>query len=248
MSDPIDFGDLAAALLERAEQLVPQWLPGGKRRGHEWVCGGLSGEEGSSCSVNLVSGKWADFASDERGSDLIALYAEIHGLSNSKAARELMKNLGWERSSSSSPAQTSAGDPRPAPPAEGTHGKKRTNKRPVVPVPPTAPAPDFWHYARKPEDIQRVDAYRLAGALFGYVVRFRTSDGGKEILPHTWCVDESDDRGTAAGGLEAMGRAAAALRAGHAARQRLRGWSVVLVEGEKCARPATSCSGTSSTS
>ena len=69
---PINFTALAEALLRDADNLVPRWLPGGERRGHEYVCGSLAGGKGSSCSVNLVSGKWADFASDEKGNDLLS--------------------------------------------------------------------------------------------------------------------------------------------------------------------------------
>ena len=62
---PIDFGALAAALLQRAEQLVSAWLAGGKRQGHEWVCGSLAGGAGASCSVNVHTGRWSDFATGE---------------------------------------------------------------------------------------------------------------------------------------------------------------------------------------
>jgi hypothetical protein len=44
----LDFNALAQRLLLGSETLVPQWLPGGRRRGHEWVCGDLSGGEGTS--------------------------------------------------------------------------------------------------------------------------------------------------------------------------------------------------------
>ena len=76
----LDFTGLAQRLLISSETLGPQWLPGGRRRGHEWVCGDLSGGEGTSLSVNLLSGKWADFATSDRGGDLISLYAAIHEL------------------------------------------------------------------------------------------------------------------------------------------------------------------------
>ena len=62
---PIRFTDLAAALLQHADTLVPQWLPGGAKRGHEYVCGSLAGGKGSSCSVNLTNGRWGDFSTDE---------------------------------------------------------------------------------------------------------------------------------------------------------------------------------------
>jgi putative DNA primase/helicase len=61
-------------------------------------------------------------------------------------------------------------------------------------VPAYAPPADFkhWHYT----EVAGAWEYRFEGQLYGHVVRFATSDEGKEILPHTWCVDESDARGT----------------------------------------------------
>ena len=93
---PIDFAGLAAALLDRAPVLVPLWLPGGTVRNGEYVCASLSGGEGRSCSVNLRTGQWADFAGDDKGNDLISLYAAIHGLNQGQAALRLMADLGWQ--------------------------------------------------------------------------------------------------------------------------------------------------------
>ena len=125
---PIDFGELAEALLQRAHLLVPEWLPDGVQRGHEYVCGGLGGGKGTSCSVNLTTGRWADFAGDESGGDLTSLYAAIHNLNNGQAAVQLMAMLGWQRSpavpsspsGSQAPAQglAQAADDRPAPPVD----------------------------------------------------------------------------------------------------------------------------------
>ena len=75
---PINFAALAEALLARADTLVPAWLPGGHREGHEYKCANLGGGRGGSCSINLVTGAWGDFATDEKGRDLVSLYAAIH--------------------------------------------------------------------------------------------------------------------------------------------------------------------------
>ena len=88
---PINFTALAEALLQMADIVVPDWLPGGVRKGHEWVCGSLAGEPGTSCSVNLITGAWADFADHERGNDLLSLFAAIHGLTQAKAAVQLAR-------------------------------------------------------------------------------------------------------------------------------------------------------------
>ena len=84
---PINFIALAEALLARADTLVPAWLPGGRREGHEYKCASLSGGAGGSCSINLKTGAWGDFATDEKGRDLISLYAAIHGLEMGALAR-----------------------------------------------------------------------------------------------------------------------------------------------------------------
>ena len=119
---PINFTALADALLRDADNLVPRWLPGGERRGHEYVCGSLAGGKGSSCSVNLVSGKWADFASDEKGNDLLSLYAAIHGLSQGKAAAEVAREEGLEEVAGIVKGANPSAPPKPPRPADAAGG------------------------------------------------------------------------------------------------------------------------------
>ena len=40
--------------------------------------------------INTISGKWSDFATNDRGGDLISLYAYLKGISNYKAACEIV--------------------------------------------------------------------------------------------------------------------------------------------------------------
>lgn len=228
----IDFADLAAGLLSRAETLLPQWLPGGKRVGHEYVCHSLSGGEGGRVSVNLTKGCWADFAGDEAGGDLISLYAAIRGLKQSHAARELQGDLGWQ---AEAPA-----------PVEPKTAKRRTMWAAQPSAPVGAPEPELvWSYRDEAKDgkpwvkLTAVAswAYRRDDVLHGYVARFERVDSKgekvKETLPLTWCIDESDGQQTARWKWQqwqqprplflASGRSipAAAM--------------VVVVEGEKCA-------------
>lgn len=265
--EPIDFGGLNAALLDRADTLVPQWLPGGSRVAGEWVCADLSGGAGRSCSVNLKNGKWADFGGDDRGNDLSSLYAAIHGMSQIEAARELMRDLGWEqprqavRASAPAAVQRAAvaapvfdeaapaldGD-QPAPadpgvdvlPAAEAAGKRASLWVPVVPVPEGTPAPDFrhWHHGEPACWWE----YRLGGALYGYVVRYDKPDGRKEIVPLTWCVDTSDGRGTRRWhGKQWEAPRPLYVPAGLLAEDAR---PVVLVEGEKCAKAGMELLGT----
>ncbi len=191
----IRFTDLAAALLQSADTLVPQWLPGGAKRGHEYVCGSLAGGAGSSCSVNLVNGRWADFSTDEQGGDLLSLYAAIHGLSMAKAAVQVAREEGLESVAGIvTPAPGGApvpkAPPRPAPPPKPV--AEPEGWATVRPVPAHAPAPTFKHFHRQAGDIEHTATYRVGDDVHGYVVRFRTSDGGKDTLPYTWCQSARD--------------------------------------------------------
>lgn len=183
---PIDFPALEAALLERASTLVPQWLPGGKRVGAEWVCAGLEGGAGGSCSVNLNTGAWGEFEQDLKGKNLLDLYAASRGLGRVEAAKELMGQLGWAPATASTPAR-----PPPAEPPK-VQTSEREQWTTLRPVPPAAPKATFKHYARLESDIEHVAEYRVGDELHGYVVRFRTSDGGKDPLPRTWCLGSRD--------------------------------------------------------
>ena len=108
---PIKFTELADALLSRADSLVPAWLPGGVQRGHEYACGSLSGGTGTSCSVNLTNGRWGDFATDEKGNDLISLYAAINGLTMGKAALQVARNHLEEAKKTNTTLKTLAAKP-----------------------------------------------------------------------------------------------------------------------------------------
>jgi hypothetical protein len=46
-----------------------------------------------SFKINLHTGRWADFATDQRGRDVISLAAHLHGLSQLEAARNLAEML-----------------------------------------------------------------------------------------------------------------------------------------------------------
>lgn len=92
----IDFAAINAAALPHLEALCRRWLPGGRRISAEWTCGSLRGEPGASCRVNLRTGRWADFASGERGGDVVSLAAAVARIGQAEAARNLARMLGME--------------------------------------------------------------------------------------------------------------------------------------------------------
>lgn len=178
----IDFQRIAALVLASAESTVPQWLPDGKRSGNEWVA--LNPTRGDakagSFSVNLASGVWSDFATGDRGGDLVSLYAYLRGMKNSEAARELA-------------AQFGASIEHDAPPAPARQQEKSRSAWQALPeVPAHAPEPPVAHSVRgRPEARWR---YVRDGKTLGWVYRFRTSDGGKEVLPVVWARSTENGR------------------------------------------------------
>jgi putative DNA primase/helicase len=225
---PIRFEALARALLAMADTLLPMWLPGGVKRGPEWVCGSLDGEPGTSCAVNMVTGAWGDFSTDQKGGDLISLYAEMHALTMGKAALKVARDHGLEDVAGVQRDGTHVAPVRaPAPPAQ-PKARETEGWTTVRPVPPDAPRVNFSHWHRQDSDIDHVAEYRHGDDLHGYVVRFRTSDGGKDTLPRTWCRSERD------GSLKWHWKHWDEPRPLYFPRHTLPGGStVVLVEGEK---------------
>jgi hypothetical protein len=86
----LDFAAINAAALSSLESLVTEWLPAGRREGHEWKVGSLSGEPGRSLSINLSSGVWKDFSTDAGGGDPVSLLAAIRSCGMKDAAVELV--------------------------------------------------------------------------------------------------------------------------------------------------------------
>jgi hypothetical protein len=94
-STPLDYRRLAAAARPHLPQLVPQWLPDGQRVGAEWVARNPTRDDRrpGSFKINLRTGRWADFATDDKGGDAISLIAYLHGICQRQAAQILADYL-----------------------------------------------------------------------------------------------------------------------------------------------------------
>ena len=92
----IAFDRIASAALSSAETIVTRWLPDGRREGREWVARNPTRNDGrlGSFKVNLQSGRWGDFSSNDRGGDLISLAAFIFNLKQDEAARSVAEMVG----------------------------------------------------------------------------------------------------------------------------------------------------------
>ena len=208
----IDFPALARALLAQAPSLVASWLPGGRVQGREYVCGSLRGNVGDSFKVNLDTGKWADFASTDKGGDLCSLYAAVEGISQGVAARALASRLGLAPDASPAPSKpTDLSKPADLSPEQPPDGQTPPDLRHVKHGAPTATYP----YCDS------------AGRLMFYVARYDGPEG-KAFAPWTWRGGKWQARGWPPPrplyGLELLAAAPDA--------------PVLVVEGEKAAEAA----------
>ena len=84
--------DIARELAAGIDALVTDLLPNGHREGHEWRCGSIAGEPGSSLAVHLKGNKagvWADFAGGI-GGDALDLAAAVLG-------KPVVEAMDWSR-------------------------------------------------------------------------------------------------------------------------------------------------------
>lgn len=165
----IDFKSTNEAALTNALSLLYRWLPGGKLIGSEYTCGSLDGGQGDSCKVNIVSGKWCDFATGDKGGDLISLYAAINKMTQMDAANVINGLVGMVDRSELIPIQ----------------GDSELFK--LVPPPHWAQIPDMSKSKNSGALFNRYWEYKdLEGKLLFYVARYHYADGRKDYNSFSW--------------------------------------------------------------
>lgn len=174
----LDFAAINAVL--KPDVVVPQWLPGGERRGHEYVVANptRSDKNPGSFTINLRQGNWKDFATSDGGSDLVSLYAYLfHDNDQGAAAQELADNHGVR-----------IGDPVARKQAYDNKVQNIEDRKPqpVFPVPATASEPTFKH--PRYGNPSTAWAYRdKDGNVLMYVCRFDPEGERKQVMPYSWC-------------------------------------------------------------
>ena len=155
----IDFDGLKRELLADARTLVANWCPGGKMIQRDYVPLNptRADKKPGSFRINVHTGHWADFATGDKGGDLISLYAYLHKISQVDAAERLRANV------PASPV-THTAPPKPA----------RPKPRQIIPAPAENPPPDHKEHG----PASNTWTYRTqTGELIGYVCRFNTPEG-----------------------------------------------------------------------
>src|SRR3954468_23136133 len=92
---PVSFDAINRAARPALPLLLSRWLPDGRREGSEWMARNprRADRNPGSFKVNLDTGRWADFATGDKGGDVISLFAYLHGLSQTEAAHRLAREL-----------------------------------------------------------------------------------------------------------------------------------------------------------
>lgn len=191
-----DFKKVNSVALLNIESILARWLPIGKRNGHEYQAINPTRTDSKlgSFSINCNTGAWADFASNDKGGDLVALVAYLEGTKQGVAAKRLAEflclavdNAAPEKRATSQTKQ------------EGNTSTPTQATRPawcaVLPVPDGAPPPPAAHSKHGKPSMRW--AYRNeAGQLLCWVYRFEPKDEGerKQFLPLTYCEDLAGKR------------------------------------------------------
>ena len=91
MSARIDFDAVRVAAQQSALEICQRVIPGGRIVAGEYVALNPKRADRTpgSFRINLRTGRWADFATGDRGGDLIALIAWRFDVSQLEAARRL---------------------------------------------------------------------------------------------------------------------------------------------------------------
>lgn len=204
-----DFDNLRRELLIQARILLPQWLPSGKWEGDEWVAlNPVRGDKSlGSFKVNSKTGNYADYATGDRGTNLLDLYAFIHSVSVVDAFNQ------W---TGTAPKATTTLPTQPP---------KETKDKPQ-PILPSAPAPLDLINSKRPA---MVHEYRTVDdQLLGYILRIEKPNGDKIPLPLFYFED---------GGWQTKGFTGKTKRPLYGVEKLAKypAAKVLLVEGEKCA-------------
>ncbi len=180
----------AAALADFDGSMAFLGLTGGKNQAREYlpINPTRNDHKPGSLSINRDSGAWSDFATDDRGGDLVALGAYVLGCRQIEAAERLADYLGIakpDRRNQRQPNERAAGDRQASPPRKKPpEATAADGAACLMPIPDDAPPPPVAH-SRHGKPAGRW-AYRdAAGAVCFYHDRYEPKGERKQFSPLT---------------------------------------------------------------
>jgi hypothetical protein len=93
----VDFDIINHEALSLLPAIIQRLLPNGRREGREYVALNPRRVDRhlGSFRANLSTGRWADFATGDKGGDVISLVAYVKSISQYEAAKGLSEMLGF---------------------------------------------------------------------------------------------------------------------------------------------------------
>jgi hypothetical protein len=90
------FSKINSIALAVLPALLRRWLPDGKVHGQEYkACNPKRDDrKAGSFSINLRTGRWADFATGDKGGDVISLAAYLFNIRQTEAKKQIAEMLG----------------------------------------------------------------------------------------------------------------------------------------------------------
>ncbi|WP_016955805.1 DUF927 domain-containing protein [Catenovulum agarivorans] len=171
----LNFKAVNDTALARAEQVSAHFAPNGNRQGHEWIALNPTRADNKkgSFSINLNTGVWSDFSTNDKGADFIDLVAYVENIGKGAACKRLADFLGISAHAGGS--QTS-----------NANSQSKDNQLPrFIPVPPPAAVSNdcpITHF--KNGEPSKIWNYTDAkGTLIIRVMRFDSPDGTKTYRP-----------------------------------------------------------------
>lgn len=172
----MDFDKVNRAALSNLESLLCEWLPSGRRDGHEFVALNptRSDRKIGSFRINVNTGVWADFATRDSGKDPVSLVAYLRGVKMGEALRILADRLSLPVEERRAPMMEGGKPPTAPDEWEAQPCAPKNASRPVFRHPKHGKPSAQWEYKT------------IAGATIGFVCRFDTPEG-KDVIPLSWC-------------------------------------------------------------
>lgn len=183
---------VAATSKNSIETVLNHWLPGGKREGHEYLP--LNPKRSDitpgSFSINLNTGAWGDFATGDKGLDLVSLVGYLEGITQGEAAKRLAAFLGIP-SEKNYPSKRVKSDLKSFDNGKVSAGEQQSNSAPfppdgneddwkcIMPIPDNAPKPPAAH-PKHGKPTKRYAYLAESGQVNFYHDRYEFPNGGKK--------------------------------------------------------------------
>ena len=179
----------AAALADFDGAMVFLGLTGGKNQGREYqpLNPLRSDHKPGSFTINRDSGAWSDFATSDRGGDLVALAAYVFGCRQIEAAERLAGHLGIakpDRQNQRQMHERDGGKGRLSTPEVKSAANEEPGPVCLMPIPPNSPEPPAAH-SRHGRPAGRWAYTDAAGGVCFYHDRYEPKGERKQFSPLT---------------------------------------------------------------